>query len=322
MRFGVLNMSNNNRMSPFFPNHKHYHTLHSYYLRKFGERVWKASLDAGCTCPNRDGAVGISGCIFCENGSRYFTGNGSVMEQLAAEQLRIHKKWPKAKLIAYFQAGTNTYGSLPELVNTWEEVIRYPDVVGIAIATRADCLGNDVLKELERLNQSTYLTVELGLQTVHDCTAERIGRGHDFACFLRGFKALQSMGIRVCVHLIDGLPGETFKMMIETAEQVGHLCPDGVKIHLLHVNRGTPLEALWEQGDYVPLEKTDYVELVTEQLRYFPPETVIERLTGDGDRNVMLAPLWSRDKIAVLGAIDQRMVKKQIFQGDRFGIEN
>lgn len=306
---------------PYSLDNKRYHTLHYHMRNTYGGRVFKASLDVGCTCPNRDDAA-RGGCIYCDSGSRYFGGCGTVSEQLAAERARIHKKWPEAKLIAYFQAGTNTYGPLPALIEGWEEALQCPDVVGLSIATRADCLGDKVLAALKSLNGKTRLTVELGLQTVFDQTARRIGRGHDYACFLRGYQVLRDSGIRVCVHLIDGLPGETREMMLETAKQVGRLRPDGVKLHLLHVNRGTPLERLWACGEYVPLEKTEYVEIVTQQLRYFPPETVMERLTGDGDRRVLLVPLWSRDKIAVLGAIDQSMAAMDWYQGDRFGTEN
>lgn len=304
-----------------FADQKRYYTLYSYNMQVFGCRVYKASLDVGCGCPNRDGTAGRGGCIFCDSGSRYFAGTGTVTAQLQAERERIHKKRPEAKLIAYFQAGTNTYGDPTQLGRSWQEALRFPDVVGISIATRADCLGEPILEALEMLHGQTQLTVELGLQTIHDETARRIGRGHSFASFLRGYEQLQRRGIRTCVHLIDGLPGEDSAMMMETARQVGMLRPGGVKLHLLHVNRGTPLEALWQSGAYVPLTREDYVATIAEQLRYFPPETVIERLTGDGDKRVLLAPLWSRDKIAVLGAIDQYLAEKQYLQGDRFGIE-
>ena len=304
-----------------FGDHKRYHTLYSYNMQIFGGRVYKACLDVGCSCPNRDGTAGHGGCIFCDSGSRYFAGTGTVTEQLQAERERIHKKRPEAKLIAYFQAGTNTYGVLTQLKHQWREALTFPNVVGISIATRADCLGEPVLEALEELHRQTHLTVELGLQTIHDETAMRIGRGHGFDEFLRGYGRLQQRGIRTCVHLIDGLPGEDSAMMVETARQLGMLRPGGVKLHLLHVNRGTPLEALWQRGAYVPLTREEDVAIIAEQLRYFPPETVMERLTGDGDKRVLLAPLWSRDKIAVLGAVDQYLAEKQYLQGDRFGIE-
>lgn len=303
---------------PYTMDNKRYHTLHYYNLYRYGGKVYKASLDGGCTCPNRDGTCGSVGCIYCEGGSHYFTGPGDIRQQMERELLRIRKKQPEARVIPYFQAGTNTYGELQRLKSAWQEALSFPEAVGISIATRADCLGAPVLEALEELRDRTDLTVELGLQTVHDCTAERIGRGHDFRTFLEGYQELKDRHIRVCVHLINGLPGESEAMMLETAQQVGALRPDGVKIHLLHVAEGTPLGELWKQGRYVPMEKTDYIRIVTQQLTYFPPETVIERLTGDGDRNKLLAPLWSRDKISVLGGIDREMKTRNLMQGMYF----
>ncbi len=293
---------------------KRYHTLAYHNRVTYGGRVMKASLDAGCTCPNRDGSLSRGGCIFCDRGSRYFSGAGPIPEQLEAERQRIRKKWPEARLIAYFQAGTNTYGDLTARKRDWESALQSPDVVGISIATRPDCLAEPVLEALTQLDRKTHLTVELGLQTVHDCT--EIGKNCSFLDFLRGYEALSQRGIRVCVHLIDGLPGESREMMLESARQVGLLRPGGIKIHLLHVNEGTALAELWRRGRYVPMKKEQYVETVAEQLRYFPPETVMERLTGDGDRRVLLAPLWSRDKRSVLGAIDQILAKKDWMQGN------
>ena len=291
-----------------------YHKLYQFNRETFGGRVFKASLDAGLTCPNRDGTLGLGGCIYCDQGSRYFAGAGSIRSQMEQERRRIQQKWPGAKLIAYFQAGTNTYAPVERLRAMWTEALDCPDTVGLSIATRADCLGPEVLELLAEFQG--HLTVELGLQTIHDDTARRIGRGHNFATFLRGYEALRQRDIRTCVHLIDGLPGENRMQMLETAQVVGSLRPGGVKLHLLHVNEGTALAQLWRQGEYRPLERADYVEIVTEQLRYFPWDTVIERLTGDGDRRRLLAPLWSRDKIAVLGAIEQRMRQLNLRQGD------
>lgn len=302
---------------PYSLDNKRYHTLNYYNLARYGGKVQKASLDAGCSCPNRDGK-NRGGCIYCEGGSHYFCGPGSIRQQMENEIRRIHKKQPGAKVIAYFQAGTNTYGDIAYLKALWQEALAFPETVGISIATRADCLGPEVLAELETLKNQTDLTVELGLQTVHDETAGKIGRGHDFAVFLQGYEALKSRGIRVCIHIINGLPGETEEMMLETARVVGKLRPDGVKIHLLHVAEGTPLGELWKKGEYTPMEKEDYIRITARQLAYFPPETVIERLTGDGDKSKLLAPLWSRDKISVLGGIDKEMAAANLYQGDLF----
>ena len=304
---------------PYTLDNKRYHTLNYYNLHRYGGKVYKASLDVGCSCPNRDGE-NRGGCIYCEGGAHYFCGPGSVRQQMEHELSRIHKKQPQARGVAYFQAGTNTYGDLAHLKSLWQEALNMPQTVGISIATRADCLGDAVLRALEELRDQTDLTVELGLQTIHDETARRIGRGHDFSEFLRGYGELRKRNIRVCVHIINGLPGETEEMMLDTARVLGSLKPGGVKIHLLHVTEGTPLAELWRQGRYVPMEKEDYIRVTARQLRYFPPETVIERLTGDGDKSKLLAPLWSRDKISVLGGIDKVLAERNYYQGDKVQI--
>ena len=304
-----------------FPNpsdHKRYHSLYHYNKTRYGARVMKASLDAGCTCPNRDGTRGHGGCTFCQGLSHYFAGSGDISGQLERETKRIHGKYPTAQIIAYFQAGTNTYGPLTELEKGWQTALGYHEVCGLSIATRCDCLEEPVLDALSRLNEQTDLTVELGLQTIHDETAERIHRGHSFEEFLGGYRALQKRNIRTCVHLINGLPGETREDMLESARVLGQLRPGGVKIHLLHVTRDTELAEVWRRGDYLPMEKQDYIDITAAQIRLFPPETVMERLTGDGDRRYLLAPLWSRDKISVLGGIDHRLRLWDAVQGDQF----
>lgn len=304
-----------------FPNasdHKRYHSLCHYNKTRYGARVMKASLDAGCSCPNRDGTKGHGGCTFCQGLSHYFAGSGAISGQLEQEIARIRGKYPDAKIIAYFQAGTNTYGPLAELEQGWQTAIRYDEVCGLSIATRCDCLEPPVLDALRRLNEQTDLTVELGLQTIHDETAARIRRGHSFEEFLRGYEQLRRRGIRTCVHLINGLPGETMEDMLESARVLGKLRPGGVKIHLLHVAEGTELAEQWRRGDYIPMEKQDYIDVTAAQIRLFPPETVMERLTGDGDRRYLLAPLWSRDKISVLGGIDHRLRVWDAVQGDQF----
>lgn len=304
-----------------FPNpsdRKRYHSLYHYNKTRYGARVMKASLDAGCTCPNRDGTRGHGGCTFCQGLSHYFAGCGDIAGQLERETKRIHGKYPTAKIIAYFQAGTNTYGPLTELERGWQTALQYDGVCGLSIATRCDCLGEPVLDALSRLNEQTDLTVELGLQTIHDQTAAAIHRGHSFDEFLTGYAALRQRGIRTCVHLINGLPGETPEMMLESARVLGQLRPGGVKIHLLHVTEDTELAEAWRRGDYIPMEKQDYIDITAAQIRLFPPETVMERLTGDGDRRYLLAPLWSRDKISVLGGIDHRLRLLDAVQGDQF----
>lgn len=297
----------------FSDDNKRYHTLSYYNKTTFGRKIYKAVIDAGFTCPNIDGTKSGGGCIFCDGGSGYFTsGSISVTEQLSREYERIRKKVPNASVIAYFQSHSNTYASADVLRRLYKEAEAF-GVEGISVATRADCITPEIIGLFKEL--SVPVTVELGLQSVHDKTAELINRGHTFEEFLRGYRLLKESGIRVCVHIINGLPEETVEMMLETARTLGKLRPDGVKIHLLHVIRGTRLAELYEKGEYTPLTKEEYVDITAKQLELLPPETVIERITGDGDKKKLLAPLWSMDKISVLGAIDVRQRELDSFQG-------
>ena len=307
--------------NPFYysDDNKRYHTLAYANRRRFGSKVQKAALDGGFSCPNRDGTCGTGGCVFCSSGSRYFTnGELSILAQLEAEIARIEKKEKNVRVIAYFQTGTNTYAPVSILKARFEPVLRHPKVCGLSIATRADALPPDVLDYLEALSDRCDLTVELGLQTVHDETARRINRGHNFQTFLAGYQALKARGIRVCVHLICGLPGETLAEMRTSARVLGRLCPDGVKIHLLHVIQGTTLAHWYRIGAYIPMTREMYLDAVLCQLEQFPPETVIERLTGDGDKHTLLAPEWSKDKRRVLGEIDKALYERNTYQGRLF----
>lgn len=300
---------------PYTFDNKRYHTL-AYHNRVQNCKTQKAVIDAGLSCPNIDGTCGVGGCIFCDGGSGYFTQDKafSVTEQLQAEKVRIHKKSPESKIIAYFQTHTNTYAPDEKLRALYEEALAF-GVYGVSIATRPDCIGKDVLSLLKELNGKTHLTVELGLQSSNDEAAARIHRGYKYEVFKETFLRLRENNIRVCVHIIDGLPGETEAEMIKTAEDLAQLRPDGVKIHLLHVIRGTQLAGLYESGAYTPMTFEDYVRVVIRQLEVLPPETVIERITGDGDKTKLLAPLWSRDKIRVLGTIDREMAVGNTWQG-------
>lgn len=286
-------------------------------MQKFGERVYKAPINAGFTCPNIDGKKGRGGCIYCDGGSGYFTDNRliPVREQLKHQIELIHTKHPKAKINAYFQSYSNTYAGVDVLRERFEPVFEFPDVAAVSVATRADCLCGDVLAYLSELSARTSLTVELGLQTAHDITAQKINRGHSFSEFSEGYDKLKALGIRTVVHIINGLPDEDDGMMLETAEILGKMKPDGVKIHLLHVIKGTVLEQMYNRGEYVPLEKERYVDIAVRQLELLPPQTVIERITGDGDKRKLVAPLWSADKISVLGAIDKEQASRGSYQG-------
>ena len=296
---------------------KRYHTLYYHNKHTYGKRVIKAVIDAGFTCPNIDGTKAIGGCIFCGGGSGYFTAENTVpiAEQIEREKERIRKKYPDALITAYFQAHTNTYADTAVLEKKYREAMA-AGIHSLAIATRADCVDEEKAEMIAGLG--IPVTVELGLQTVHDETASGMNRCHTYAEFLAAYEILKRRGLRVCVHLIDGLPGETREMMLATARETGKLRPDGVKIHLLHVIRGTKLCKMYENGLYEPMTKEDYIETVVRQLEYLPPETVIERITGDGDKRTLAAPLWSVDKISVLGGIDKRMTELDICQGDKY----
>ena len=296
---------------------KRYHTLNYHLINTFGEKVYKAVIDAGFTCPNIDGKCGFGGCAYCADGSGEFTNDSSfsITEQLQAESQRIAKKHKNPKLIAYFQAHTNTYAPIDVLRAKYDEALAFPNVVGLSVATRADCIDESVADLLKEYADKTYLTVELGLQTVHDKTAQEFNRGYNYDTFLSAYKLLKERNIRVCVHIINGLYGETKEDMIITAKEVGKLKPDAVKIHLLHIVRNTAYEKLYKQDKLTPMSKDSYIDTVCRQLEFLPPETVIERITGDGGRETLIAPLWSLDKISVLGAIDKEMAARNTYQG-------
>lgn len=297
-----------------------FHKLNEAYRREFGEKVFKVPLDGGFTCPNRDGLVSKGGCTFCsDDGSGDFAGNACdpIPVQFAEGTARLHRKWKQALYIAYFQAFSNTYAPVERLRELFEPALAEEGVVGLAIATRPDCLPDDVVDYLAELNERTSLTVELGLQTIHDSTAKKINRGHDYKTFLDGLAKLRSRNISVCVHIINGLPGETPDMMLDTAREVAKMDIQGIKIHLLHVLKQTPLARQYELGLLELMDETTYVSLVCDQLEYLPPEIVIHRLTGDGPPDLLIGPTWSRHKMAVLNAINAELERRDSFQGKK-----
>lgn len=301
---------------PYANDNKRYHTLSYALKQRFGRRVFKAVIDAGFTCPNLDGTKGTGGCTFCMGGSGEFTHPFlSVEEQIRMELARVRKKWSNAEVIAYFQPHTNTYAPLEKLKAVYETALLQEGVCGISIATRADALEPETVRYLEVLAKNTYLTVELGLQSMHDDTARRIHRGHTWQEFLNGYELLKSHGLRVCVHIINGLPGEDTAMMTETARALAGLKVDALKIHLLQIMRGTALAREYENGLVVPMTREDYLDTVCRQLELLPPETVIERITGDGAHDRLIAPRWCVDKISVLGSIDQTLARRDTWQG-------
>ncbi len=303
---------------PYSLDNKRYHTLHYHNRQVFGGRVEKAVLNGGFTCPNIDGTKGVGGCAFCDGGSGAFTHPAPLSEQLRLEMARIHRKRPDARAIAYFQVHTNTYAPVERLRLLYETALSHPDICGLSIGTRPDCLPEDVLDYLAEVNRRTYLTVELGIQTIHDRTAEDFGRGYAYAEFLERYQRLQARGIRTCLHIINGLPGESREDMLETVRILGKLRPQAVKIQLLHILEGTRYAERYRTGGITPMTQEDYVTLVTEQLELLPPETVIERITGDGEKAKLLAPMWSMDKIRTLGSIDKCQREHHSWQGKSF----
>lgn len=305
---------------PYTLDNKRYHTWNYHLQNKFGCKVCKVALNGGFTCPNIDGSKGKGGCIYCLGGSGEFAGDAShsILAQFDEVKERMSRKWSGAKYMPYFQANTNTYAPAARLRELFEPVLARENVVGLSIATRADCLENDVLEYLSELNDRTYLIVELGLQTVHDVTGALINRCHTYADFLDGYGKLKERGINVCVHLIDGLPGETREMMLESAEKVARLEPHCVKLHLLHVLKGTRLAEMYGRGEFETMTPDEYVSVIVDQLELFSPETVIQRVTGDGGWNTLIAPKWSLKKFVVMNEIDKLMVKRDTYQGVKY----
>lgn len=309
---------------PFSDSNKRYYTYDYWLKQTFGGKCAKIPLDAGLTCPNIDGRCGVGGCIYCSaRGSGDFAENPllPIEEQYRIAREKLAGKWSTERCIAYFQAHTNTYAPLAFLKEKYEAALRLDGVVGLNIATRADCLPDDVVSYLGELAERTVLTVELGLQTSSDETAVRINRGHSFADFCHGYSKLRKISdkIRICVHVIFGLPGEGQDQMLGTVRDVAALHPDQVKMHLLHVLRGTELAKMYTNGEYFPMEQSDYLETVVSALELLPEDIVVARLTGDGRADDLLAPDWSRNKRAVLNCIDQLLYAKNTWQGKKFG---
>lgn len=318
-------MATQRETNPFVytDSNKRYYTYDYYLRRTFGGKCAKIPLDIGCTCPNIDGSRGRGGCIYCSaRGSGDFAAAStlSIAEQYEAGREMMSKKWEVTRIIPYFQAHTNTYAPVETLREKFTEALALDGVVGINIATRADCLGTDVLSHLAELAEKTVLTVELGLQSTSDRTAEAINRCHTYAEFCDGYRALRAASpkIQIAVHLINGLPGETFADMEQSAKDVAALRPDQVKLHLLHVIRGTCLAAMYDRGEYKPMTLEDYAAIVARQLTLLPPETVIGRITGDGAAADLLAPLWSLRKVNVINTIDKLLYAEKLWQGKNY----
>lgn len=291
-----------------------YYALNQYLKDTFGEKVYKIALDGGFTCPNRDGTLGTRGCIFCSGqGSGDFAQNRSltITQQLARGKERIAQKYHGAKYIAYFQAFTNTYAPVERLRALYEEAMSDPEVVAVSVATRPDCLPDEVAALLEELNQRKPVWVELGLQTIHEKTARYIRRGYALSAYDEAVQKLKKAGVQVIVHVILGLPYETKDEIKETVSYVGKNGADGIKLQLLHVLKGTDLEQEYLQGKFQTLELEEYVSLVADCIAILPPGMVIHRMTGDGAKAKLIAPGWSADKKRVLNALKKAIEEKK-----------
>lgn len=287
-----------------------YLSFNKYLKDKFGQKVYKISLDGGFTCPNRDGKAGTRGCIFCsKGGSGDFAESRemSITEQIESGKKRVEKKIKSGKYIAYFQAFTNTYAPVEMLRQKYEEAINHPDIVALSIATRPDCLGDDVLRLLDEMNKIKPVFVELGLQTIHQKSAKYIRRGYDLSVYDKAVRDLKKIGVNVVVHVILGLPNESENDMLETVKYVCESGANGIKLQLLHVIDGTDLAKDYEKGLFKTLEFDEYVNLIVKCVKIIPKDIVIHRLTGDGAKKDLIAPLWSADKKRVLNAINKAL---------------
>ena len=295
----------------------YYYSLNEYLQKTFGEKVYKISLNGGMTCPNRDGALGSRGCIFCsEGGSGEFAACGMlpVKEQIEQAKRRIAQKSDCRRFIAYFQPFTNTYAPVDYLRGIFEEAIKPDEIVALSIATRPDCLGEDVLRLLCELNNIKPVWVELGLQTVHESSAEYIRRGYPLRTYDEAARRLREMGINVITHIILGLPNESREMMLESVRYAGERS-DGIKLQLLHVLKGTDLLNDYRRGSFETLSLDEYADLLCDCIEALPPNVVIHRLTGDGDKKLLVAPMWSADKKRVLNTIQKVLRDRDVTQG-------
>jgi len=297
---------------------KRYHTLDYFYKNKFNQKIFKVSLNANFSCPNIDGTVGYGGCIYCsKTGSGEFAGNreDEIVKQFNEVKEIMLKKWPDAKYIGYFQARTNTHAPVEVLRSLHDEILKQPGIVGLNIGTRPDAISDECLEYLDELNKKTYLTIELGLQTIHDKTSKLINRCHSLECFETMVKKLRDRNIDVVAHIINGLPYETKEDMLDTVKYLNNLDIQGIKIHMLSVLKDTPLEYLYQKEKFHILTKEEYIDIAVNQLELLRPEIVIHRITGDPKIDDLIEPHWLTKKFCVLNDIDKEMVKRDTYQG-------
>jgi radical SAM protein (TIGR01212 family) len=300
---------------------KRYNDLNSYLRNLFGCRVQKLTIDAGLTCPNRDGRISHAGCIYCNtrgSGTGAHANGLTVTQQLNNGKKSLSKRYKAKKFIAYFQSFSNTYASLQKLKQLYEEALAVDDIVGLSIGTRPDCVAEPVLDLLQNYAKHYLVWIEYGLQSAHDATLAFINRGHDVQCFIDAVKKTKGRGIKICAHVILGLPHETRRDILHTAETIATLGLDGVKIHLLYVVKGTRLESLYQQGAFKCLEQHAYVDLVCDFLEKIPFEIVVQRLTGDPHRPELAAPAWSLKKTETLNLIRKTLEERNSWQGKYF----
>lgn len=295
---------------------KRYHTLNYFYKTKFNSKVFKVSLNGNFSCPNFKNG---NGCIFCSHGSGDFAGNkeDDLVTQFNEIKTMMEKKWPHAKYIGYFQANTNTYAPVDVLKEKYETILKLPNVIGLSIATRCDAISDECLDYLEDLSKRTFLTIELGLQSMHDKTLKLINRGHDLKSFDECVKNLKQRNINVVVHIINGLPFETKDMMLATVKYLNSLKIDGIKIHMLHVLKNTELEKLYNETHFHILTKEEYIDIVCDELELLDEKIVIHRITGDPTKEDLIEPTWLLKKFCVLNDIDKEMVRRNSYQGKR-----
>lgn len=297
---------------------KRYYSLNYFFRQKFNHKVVKISLDCGFTCPNRDGTLSYGGCIFCsDRGSGDFTSSSqnSLYQQFYDVKQTLDHKWPNAKYIAHLQAFTNTYAPIEILKEKYNEAMSIPNLVGLAIATRPDCLGPEVLDLLDDIKQKTYVFIELGLQSSNDTTAKLINRGYDLKCFKQAVDQLRARNIDVVTHLIFGLPTESKNDMLDSVKYISSLDIQGVKLQMLYILKNTPVAKMYEQNPFYIMDMDEYVNLIVDCIELLPPNRVVHRLTGDAPKDQLIAPYWSKNKRMILNSIDAELKKRNSFQG-------
>lgn len=300
-------------MFPYTLDNKRYHTLNYFFKSKFNSKVFKIALNANFSCPNFKNGTG---CIFCSHGSGNSYEKLSLKEQYDLVKIPLDKKWPNSKYIAYFQANSNTYAPVSILKEKYEEALKLPNIIGLDIATRSDCLTDEILDYLSELNKRTFLMIEIGLQSMHNKTLEFINRGHNLQNFENAIKKLKERNIFTVVHIINGLPYETKEMMIETVKYLNNLNIDGLKIHMLYITKNTKLAEIYQKEPFHILSKEEYIDIVCKQLEYLNPKITIMRITGDPIKEELIKPTWLLKKFCVLNDIDKEMKKRDIYQGN------